>query len=116
MIRDPAELSESLSRFISREGRFSKVSIENLRRMPGGASREIWSFDATLEAEGKTARRALVLRRDPGASRIDTNRREEFLVLRAAYQEKAPVPELLWISEDPPVLGPAFFLMERIEV
>ncbi len=115
MIRDPAELSESLSRFIAREGGFSNVSIENLRRMPGGASREIWSFDAKLEAEGKMARRALVLRRDPGASRIDTNRREEFLVLRAAYQEKVPVPEVLWMSEDPAILGAAFFIMERVE-
>ncbi|MGC1400212.1 phosphotransferase family protein, partial [Candidatus Binatus sp.] len=87
----------------------------NFRKMPGGASREIWSFDCATERGGETTRRAMVLRRDPGAHNISTNRRHEFMVIRAAFEERVPVPEVFWVSEDPAVLGSAFFIMERIE-
>lgn len=109
------ELTERLARFIREQGAFAKVEIENFRRMAGGASREIWSFDAVLEKDGAKTTRGLVLRRDPGEHKIDTNRKAEFLVLRAAYREGVPVPEVLWVSDDPAVLGAAFFVMERVE-
>jgi aminoglycoside phosphotransferase (APT) family kinase protein len=83
--------------------------------MPGGASREIWSFDCAMDRGGETTRRAMVLRRDPGAHNISTNRRHEFMVIRAAFGERIPVPEVFWVSEDPAVLGSAFFIMERID-
>jgi aminoglycoside phosphotransferase (APT) family kinase protein len=109
------ELTKRLARFIREQGGFAKVEIENFRRMAGGASREIWSFDAVLEKDGAKSTRGLVLRRDPGEHKIDTNRKAEFLVLRAAYREGVPVPEVLWVSDDPAVLGAAFFVMERVE-
>jgi aminoglycoside phosphotransferase (APT) family kinase protein len=57
----------------------------------------------------------MVLRRDPGAHKIDTSRRNEFMVIRAAFEESVPVPEVFWLSDDPDVLGAAFFIMERID-
>jgi aminoglycoside phosphotransferase (APT) family kinase protein len=112
---EPIEMAERLAAFIRAQGSFTAVKIDHLKRMPGGASREIWSFDAALiDSRGET-RRALVLRRDPGAHRIDTSRRHEFAVLRAAFEDGVPVPEVLWLSDDPAVLGAAFFIMERIE-
>jgi len=57
----------------------------------------------------------MVLRRDPGAHNISTNRRHEFMVIRAAFEERIPVPEVFWVSEDPAVLGSAFFIMERVD-
>ncbi len=108
-------MAERLARFIASEGGFADVRIENLRRMPGGASREIWSFDAATAQDGAVTRRSLVLRRDPGEHRIDTNRRHEFLVLRAAFEEGVPVPEVFWVSEDPVVLGASFFIMARVD-
>jgi aminoglycoside phosphotransferase (APT) family kinase protein len=109
------EITERLTRFIREQGGFDRVTIENLRRMPGGASREIWSFDAEMAAGGKTTRRAMVLRRDPGEHKIDTSRRHEFMVLRAAFEEGVPVPEMLWLGDDPSILGASFFVMEKIE-
>ncbi|HVA81430.1 MAG TPA: phosphotransferase family protein [Candidatus Binataceae bacterium] len=109
------EMTERLARYIGEQGGFAKVAIENLYRMAGGASREIWSFDAVLEKDGATSKRGLVLRRDPGEHKIETNRTAEFMVLRAAHREAVPVPEVLWVSEDPAVLGAAFFIMERVE-
>jgi len=112
---DAKEIAERLSAFIRAEGKFKSVTIENLRRMPGGASREIWSFDATMERDGVATERAMVLRRDPGASRIDTSRRHEFLVMRAAFEEGVPVPEVLWLCEDAAVLGANFFIMQKVD-
>lgn len=112
---EPLEIARRLEQFIRKEGGFTSVAIENLGRMPGGASREIWSFDAAMDRAGERTRRAMVLRRDPGAHQISTNRRHEFLVLRAAFEEGVPVPEVLWWSEDPAVLGSAFFIMEKVD-
>jgi len=112
---EPGEMIRRLLGFIRTEGRFDSVAIDNFRKMPGGASREIWSFDCATERGGETTRRAMVLRRDPGAHNISTNRRHEFIVISAAFEERVPVPEVFWVSEDPAVLGSAFFIMERIE-
>lgn len=112
---DVAELSERLRVFISEQGKFADVKIANLHKMPGGASREIWSFDCTMRDAGGVTTRGMVLRRDPGAQRIESNRRHEFLVLRAAFEEGVPVPEVFWLSDDPAVLDAPFFIMERVE-
>src|SRR5713226_2906969 len=112
---EPNEMVSRLTAFIHTESGFDGVGIENFRKMPGGASREFWSFDCTMQRGGETTRRAMVLRRDPGAHNISTNRRHEFLVIRAAFEERIPVPEVFWVSEDPAVLGSAFFIMERID-
>ena len=112
---EPGEMVRRLTGFIRTEGHFDSVSIENFRKMPGGASREIWSFDCAMERGGETNRRAMVLRRDPGARNISSSRRNEFMVIRAAFEERIPVPEVFWVSEDPAVLGSAFFIMERVD-
>ncbi len=112
---EPGEMVRRLTGFIRTEGRFDSVAIENFRKMPGGASREIWSFDCAMERGGETNRRAMVLRRDPGAHNVSTSRRHEFMVIRAVFEERIPVPEVFWVSEDPAVLGSAFFIMERID-
>ncbi len=112
---DVAELSERLRAFIREQGNFADVKIENLHQMPGGASREIWSFDCTMRKRRRAETRGMVLRRDPGAQQIETNRRHEFLVLRAAFEEGVPVPEVFWVSDDPAVLDAAFFIMQRVE-
>ena len=54
------ELAERLVGFLREQSGARAVQVENLRRMAGGASRELWSLDAVLDG----ARHALVLRRD----------------------------------------------------
>ena len=112
---DNNELTRRLTKFIREQGPFDQVTIENFHKMPGGASREIYSFDCAMERGGDLKRRAMVMRQDPGAHNIESNRRDEFLVIRAAFEEQVPVPEVFWISEDPAVLGSSFFIMERVE-
>src|SRR6185436_8737904 len=61
------------------------------------------------------APRPLILRRDPGKTSVGSDRGLEFRVLRAAHAAGVPVPEVLWLGEDPAVLDGRFFVMERIE-
>ena len=66
------------------------VAIENLARIPGGASRQTYRFDAVMGGE----RRGLILRRDPVDSLIDTDRRIEYLAYQSfhpwAYRRPSP--------------------------
>jgi aminoglycoside phosphotransferase (APT) family kinase protein len=87
------------------------VTIEGLRRLSGGASRETWSFDA-VTADG--ARHGLVLRRDPGASTGQSDRSVEFALLDAADQGGVATPRVWFLLEPDDGLGSGF-VMERIE-
>jgi aminoglycoside phosphotransferase (APT) family kinase protein len=87
------------------------ATIEGLTPMPGGASREIWAFDA-VRADG--SRTELVLRRDPPGrpgepGAIDREAR----ALRLAAGAGLRVPEVLVVS-DGPGLGTAGMVMRRV--
>ncbi|HVN63142.1 MAG TPA: phosphotransferase family protein [Candidatus Binataceae bacterium] len=109
------EIARRLTNFIREQGGFDRVAIESLRRMAGGASREIWSFDCETERDGQTERHGMVLRRDGGKHRIATSRHDEFLVIRAAFKEGISAPQPFWMTEDPAVLEGPFFIMARID-
>jgi aminoglycoside phosphotransferase (APT) family kinase protein len=80
-------------------------------RLPGGASRESWAFDA-VRAGGATER--LVLRRDPPSHHVQTSRRDEFRLLALAAAAEIPVPRVRWCEDDPAVLGAPFFIMDFV--
>lgn len=86
------------------------VSVTALSRIPGGASRETYRFDAICG--GRT--RALILRRDPTGSLIDTDRRIEFQAYRTVHG-RLPVPEPIALEPGGDELERPFFLMERID-
>jgi aminoglycoside phosphotransferase (APT) family kinase protein len=111
----PADLESRLAVFLARESGAVRVAITGLRKLPGGASRETWAFDAVMENGAGSTTRRLVLRRDPGPTSVQTDRAHEFRVLRAAHAAGVPVPDVLWLGDDPAVLGGRFFIMERID-
>ena len=86
------------------------VSIAALARIPGGASRETYRFDAT--ADGALHR--LILRREPIAGLIDTDSETEFRAYESAHGV-VPVPRAIALEADGAELGRPFFIMERIE-
>jgi len=88
------------------------VSVDGVRRLPGGASRETWSF--TLAGAGRAPER-LVLRRDPPGHVIESSRRQEFVLLQAAAAAGVPVPRVRWCEDDPAVLGTPFFVMDHVD-
>ena len=86
------------------------VRVEGLARIPGGASRETYRFDAIVGGET----RPLILRREAAKGLIDTASATEF----RAYQSAAgvvPVPRAVALEPDGAALDRPFILMERID-
>src|SRR5262245_44308767 len=106
------ELRDGLAAYVARQLGVERVEVENLRRLAGGASRELWSFDVVAPGG---ARERLVLRRDPPGHHLQSSRRDEFVLLRAAQASGLPVPRVRWCENDPAVLGSAFFVMDFVE-
>lgn len=101
-------LADDLAAYLAGHWR-TPVTVAALSRIPGGASRETWRFDAIVAGE----RRPLILRRDPGGSLIETERRVEFAALETVRGHvPAPVPLVL---EEGDALGHPFFIMSRVD-
>ena len=106
----PEEVSAALRDFLLRSHGARNVIVENVRLLTGGASRQTWSFDATID-QGKTL--PLILRADPRKGPNVMSRSVEYRVLEAAGNAGVPVPRVHLMGDDS--LGVPFFLMERIE-
>ena len=92
----------------------SDVEVSALERISGGASRETYRFRLAWR-EGQAAHaRQLILRRDPPASLIDTERRVEFEAYRAFHGSAVPVPRMLWLEEADDALDHPFFIAEEL--
>ncbi len=91
-----------------------EIEVSGLWRIPGGASRETWSFDATWREGKALAGRGFILRRDPEASLLETERYVEFRVYEALKDSGVPVPDVYWLEEDPKWLERPFFVMGRL--
>ncbi len=90
------------------------MAISNVFRIPGGASRETWMFDAAWEADGHSHTGAFVLRKDPPASLLTTERELEYSFYRAFEDSAVPVPRMRWLENGSTALGAPFFIMDRI--
>ena len=90
------------------------VVVENLARIPGGASRETYMFDASWSEDGgATVERAFIIRRDPPASLLDSNIDLEFELYSALAETGIPVPRVHWLDREGAIDRP-FYVMERL--
>jgi aminoglycoside phosphotransferase (APT) family kinase protein len=89
----------------------STVVVTGLTRLPGGASRETWSFTAT-SSDGSGRR--LVLRRDPPGS-SSSGLRHEGSLIAAAHRAGIPVPEIVVAGADGDALGASFLIVAFVE-
>ena len=87
------------------------VEVGDLTRLPGGASRETWSF--SVRGPGGATRR-LVLRRDPPGAPVSGLGLEAGL-LQAAGRAGVPVPRVIVAGDQSDGLGAAFIVMEFVE-
>jgi aminoglycoside phosphotransferase (APT) family kinase protein len=105
------------------------VEVEGVTRLPGGASRETWSFsvrstDGTRGADDARAARdaadadgtgtRLVLRRDPPGAPV-SGLRLEAVLLQAAARAGVPVPRVVVAGDESAGLGATFMIMEFVE-
>jgi aminoglycoside phosphotransferase (APT) family kinase protein len=90
------------------------AAVTGLDRISGGASRETWRFVLRDQAGEKPVERRLILRLDPSASLIETDRRTEFAAIAAFQGTDVPVPQPLWIETGATDLGAPFMIMTEI--
>jgi len=99
------DLLQPLTEFCSKQLGHA-VTIEDLTRLSGGASREMWSF--TVDG------RRLVLRREPPGVVPLTERSPEVVLLQRAAAAGVPVPPVIWTATAEELGSPGFF-MEHVE-
>jgi aminoglycoside phosphotransferase (APT) family kinase protein len=90
------------------------VTVSGVERIHGGASRETFRFVLEYSRGGERVSRRLILRRDPTASLIETDRAVEFGAYAAFHGTAVPVPEPLWLEQDPHHLDHPFFVMAEL--
>jgi aminoglycoside phosphotransferase (APT) family kinase protein len=106
------EVREGLTSFIRRRTDARAVGIENLVRLSGGASRETWAFDATIEEGEGQRREELIFRCDPfEGTPISTGRALEHQLISAAWKAGVVVPEPRWDGDE--TFPVKFFVMKR---
>ncbi len=105
------ELEDRLAIYLRGKLGAPDLTVANLSRIPGGASRETYKFRASYGGR----ERGLILRRDPTASLIETERTAEYRAYEAFHALGLPVPEPIALELDPAPLERPFFIMEEIE-
>lgn len=107
-------LVERLEAYLVRKLDMPGLRVSDLARIPGGASRETYRFRARYRSDGAEVERALILRRDPPASLIETDRTTEFRAYQAFHRLGLPVPEPIALELGTEALERPFFVMEEI--
>lgn len=90
------------------------LAVSNIARIPGGASRETWSFDARWSEDGATFERSFIARRDPTGSLLDSNNDLEFELYTALEGSGIPAPSVHWIDRDGKAIERPFYIMTRL--
>ena len=107
---DFTDLAERLTSYLRQHTGQPDLSLANLKRLSGGASKEQFTFDLTWkDASAQRVSRKLILRMDPSESVVETHRLREAQVLKAMIGP-VPVPEVLWVDPDPHTLGHPFLI------
>ena len=87
------------------------IHVSGIRRFHGGASRETYGLDVEIDGQAQ----GLIVRRDPVASLIETERALEYAAYASFADCAVPVPRVICLVEDTDILGSPFFVMERID-
>ena len=106
----PSEVAGRIAEFLA-ERWHQEVTVDQVDKIFGGASRETFRLKVTAGED----RRGLIVRRDPPSSLIDTERKLEYGAYKAVYGTVIPVPEPLFLEDDPKWLGQPFSVMAEIE-
>ena len=109
------DISPRLQSYLAQKLGADDLAVSGLARIPGGASRETYRFRIAHSKNGARIERALILRRDPPASLIETERSTEYRAYRAFHKLGLPVPEPIALELDGKALDRPFFIMEEIE-
>ena len=104
-------LSLALAEYLAKKLEAGDLTVHDLARIPGGASRETYRFIARYGGR----ERRLILRRDPTASLIETERSTEYRAYEAFHKLGLPVPEPIALELGTSALERPFFVMAEVE-
>ncbi len=90
------------------------LEVSGLERTSTGLSRENWTFTMTWQEHGVAQSRRMILRRDPPASLLQTDRRREFQVLRALESTPVPAPPVRWVDSGENAFGAPAMIMDLV--
>jgi len=107
---------ELLENYLSKnKSQWSDIKISGLHRLPLGASRETYRFDLVFKDEtGADQHLKLILRRDPPASLVDSDRRHEYKCYEAIFGHGVPVPRMILLEENPDYFDGAISIAEDL--
>src|SRR6516165_4395818 len=96
----------ALARFLAATSMARVVEITALTRLCGGALQQNWGLDARFSGGSLDGEQRLVLRTSAATGiAASLTRRQEFAVQQAVFAAGVTVPEPLFASEDPAILG-----------
>jgi aminoglycoside phosphotransferase (APT) family kinase protein len=110
-------IPERFREYLIRKQGFEDVVVHHAEQLFGGYSRESWRIDVSwLDVNGERTERSVILRLDPPSSLLDSNRHIEYALYKAFWPVPGvPVPEPLFIEDDPEILGMPFIVISRLE-
>jgi aminoglycoside phosphotransferase (APT) family kinase protein len=90
------------------------ATVEGFSRVATGKSRQNWLFDAVWHDGESLQREPLIVRRNPLGGLLDTDRADEFAMLRALEAAAIPTPQVRWLDAHGEELGRPCLVMVRI--
>lgn len=106
-----ATLADGIADVLS-AARGETVTVADVHRLTGGASRQVWSVEAHA-SDGSPL--PVVLRRDPPGHGDADRMRAEAACLRAAAAAGVPVPQVLAAGDTAPGIDAPYLLMNRVD-
>lgn len=109
------DLGERFAAYVAhRRPEVSEISVTDLERIYGGASRETYRLRVRCVEGGRPTLQRMILRRDPESSLIETDRATEYHAYAAFHPTGVPVPRPIFYETDPRWLDRPFFVMEEV--
>ncbi|HJP41564.1 MAG TPA: phosphotransferase family protein [Dehalococcoidia bacterium] len=92
----------------------SGMQVKNLRRIPGGNSKENLVFDASWLEGQQSRRRRHLIRRELPAGVLDTSVETEFRIMDALRGTRVPVPQMYWYEPESSWLDRPFIVTQFV--
>lgn len=101
-----------LADFLAGSAGAQRSEIRNVKALSGGTLQENYLLETVVEGGPEAGSRRYVVRLTrPGSIESSITRAQEFAIMRAAHAAGVTVPEPLWCSEDPGIIGADFLVM-----
>lgn len=92
----------------------TRIEIRSVQRIFGGASRQTYTMELEITKKTSTISRSVILRREFEKGIVETDTKTEWDAYTAFANTEIPVPEMIWLEEDPKWMGTPFMVAEQI--